>query len=144
MKNFSCFILIIFVLSQCKTTKNDKESLLEGSWKMVYADSKENDSLKIKDLSTTTFIKIINKTHFAFFNQNAKNENAFYSGGGTYIFNKNNYKETLLFTNYKPIRNQKFSFTVELKNDTLIQKGVEEIKSENKKRFITEKYIKSN
>jgi len=36
---------------------------------MVYAEIIENDSLKLKDLSNTSFIKIINKSHFSFFNQ---------------------------------------------------------------------------
>ena len=39
--------------------KSDK-SPIEGSWKLVYADIRENDSIQIKDLSQTDFIKIIN------------------------------------------------------------------------------------
>ena len=33
---------------------------IEGSWKLVYAHIEENDSIQVKDLDKSDFIKIIN------------------------------------------------------------------------------------
>ena len=51
---------------------------------MVYGEIREGDSVKVKDLSKTHFIKIINEDHFAFFNQIENEEEGYYSGAGTY------------------------------------------------------------
>lgn len=111
---------------------------------MVYAQTIENDSLKIKDLTNTTFIKIINDSHFSFFNQDNNNSKNFYGGAGTYTLKGNSYTETLSFTSVKAIKNHKFPFTIMFKGDTLIQSGTEEIKAAGIKRKIIEKYVKIN
>ena len=113
-----------------------------GTWKMVYADIKENDSLQIKDLTKSKFIKIINETHFAFFNQNFTDATLFYGGGGTYKLENDSYIEKLQFTSVNEVRDHEFPFTIEIKNDTLIQYGLEEVKEANIKRYIVEKYIR--
>lgn len=124
----------------CKkdTSAND----ISGTWKMVYAEIIENDSTTVKDLSHTEFIKIINDSHFAFFNQDLNNEENFYGGGGTYMLNGDDYQEVLSYTSAKDFKDHKFSFNVEFKGDTLIQKGLEYIKEAGINRVITEKYIK--
>ncbi len=71
---YQLFILLLLIsCPESKTpdieTSETSKSSIEGTWKLVYADIRENDSLQVKDLSKTDFIKIINKTHFAFFNQ---------------------------------------------------------------------------
>ena len=111
---------------------------------MVYADIKTKDSLEVKDLSQSRFIKIINPTHFAFFNENLKNDNNSYSGGGNYTLKDSNYTETLTYTNIKSIKGHTFHFKIYFKADTLIQTGVEHIPEANINRYITEKYIKIN
>lgn len=125
---------------------NSKNSLtsnnIEGTWKMVYAETQENDSLKLKDLSNTTFIKIINKTHFSFFNQENSGNKNFYSGAGTYVLDNDTYTETLSFTNFEPIKNHQFSFKIKRKKDTLIQSGIEKVEEAGINRRIVEKYIK--
>ena len=109
---------------------------------MIYGDIRENDSTVVKDLSNTNFIKIINKSHFAFFNQNPNDAGAFYGGGGTYKLEGNKYTETLSYTSVDAVRNHKFPFTIEINGDTLIQFGLEEVKEANMKRHITEKYLR--
>jgi len=42
------------------------------------------------------------------------------------------------------IRNQRFSFTVKINGDTLVQRGIEEVKATSIKREIIENYIKIN
>ena len=118
------------LLSSC-LTKEPESNKLNGTWKMIYAETIENDSLKIKDLTNTTFIKIINDTHFSFFNQENTGNKNFYGGAGTYTYNRdnNNYIETLKFTSVEAIKNHEFPFIVKFRGDTLIQSGTEEIKN---------------
>ena len=139
------YVLCLFLVSILSCNINNTYNTeLRGTWKMVYAEVLENDSLKVKNLTNTHFIKIINKTHFAFFNQDKQVDSSFYSGGGTYILNDNVYVETLNFTMVKAIRNHTFPFEIAFKGDTLIQSGVELVNEANINRKITEKYIKIN
>ena len=143
MKNVINFLTIVLVFISCNPKKtSEPKNKIEGTWKMVYAEIVENDSLKLKDLSNTTFIKIINKNHFSFFNQEKSGNKNFYSGAGTYSLKDSNYKETLAFTTIEAIKNHQFSFHVEIKGDTLIQSGIEKVKAAGINRHIIEKYIK--
>ena len=142
-------LLIVFVFLSCNTkntsdqlSENITKNSIEGSWKLVYADIKENDSLQIKDLSKTDFIKIINGSHFAFFNQERGTSENFMAGAGTYTFNGNDYAETLDFINAPDYRGHVFPFKVEIKGDSLIQQGHEKIEAAKLDRYILEKYIR--
>ena len=137
------------VISSCSQIKEEKKSELalekntiEGSWKLVYADILENDSLQVKDLGNTDFIKIINRTHFAFFNQDRETSENFMAGGGSYTFDGVSYKETLNFIASPDYRGHVFPFEVEIKGDSLIQKGHEKIEEAGLDRYIVEKYIR--
>lgn len=142
-------LFIFFLIFSCKENKTsspasigNNKNLIEGSWKLVYADIRENDSLQIKDLGKTDFIKIINKTHFAFFNQELGTSENFMAGGGTYEFDGTNYTETLDFIASPDYRNHVFRFKAEIKGDTLIQQGHEKIEKANLDRYILEKYVR--
>lgn len=142
------FVLILIItlgVYGCKN-QNINESAssnsIEGTWKMIYAEIKENDSIKRKDLSNTSFVKLIGKDHFAFFNQEDASDQNFYSGGGSYSLQGENYTETLNFSANKAIRNHRFSFTIQIIGDTLIQSGIEKVPAANIDREIIEKYIK--
>ena len=144
-------MLIIFIFLSCakestpsKTPENESKNSIEGSWKLVYADIKENDSLQIKDLSQTDFIKIINGSHFAFFNQDKGTSENFMAGAGTFTFNGSDYTETLDFINAPDYRGHVFPFKVEIKGDSLIQQGHEKIEAAGLDRYILEKYIRIN
>lgn len=143
------FALIILIGCTKETTPPSSQKIpvpnsIEGSWKLVYADIKENDSLQIKDLSKTDFIKIINATHFAFFNQDRGTSDNFNAGGGTYTLKGSDYKETLDFINAPDYRGHVFPFKVEIKGDTLIQQGHEKIEAAGLDSYILEKYIRIN
>lgn len=150
MKNIACLFLIGLFIFSCKKDKeplntNEKTSdkiNITGTWKLVYGEIKEKDSVEIKDLSNTEFIKIINKDHFAFFNQPKGTSDGFYGGGGSYTLKGNNYKETLKYIGVDAVRGHVFPFTVEIIGDTLVQYGKEEIKEANINRDIVEKYIR--
>lgn len=138
-------IAILFSCNQSEPKKTEAtvtSNTLEGSWKLIYGEVREKDSTEIKNLDSTEFIKIINKTHFAFFNQNKNDGENFYGGAGTYILNGNEYVEKLDFINAPSYRGHSFPFIIEIKGDTLIQSGIEEIEVENIKREIVEKYIR--
>lgn len=147
MKNIIQLILVTILLVSCNNLdkKDKKEAIkinIQGTWKLVYGEVKENDSIKVKDLSKADFIKIINKSHFAFFNQPKETAAGFYGGGGSYTLEGNNYKETLNYISVDAIRGHVFPFTVKITGDTLIQYGLEEVKEAGIHRDIIEKYIR--
>jgi hypothetical protein len=127
------FSLILIACNKNETTtavsKPKDIKKVEGAWKMVYGEIKEGDSVQIKDMTKSDFIKIISKDNF-------------YGGGGTYTLKGNTYTETLQYSAVDAVRGHKFPFTIEIKGDTLIQYGLEEIKEANIKRYIVEKYVK--
>jgi len=138
-----CVVIIALITCVCCQSKSSKKAI-EGTWKMIYAETKQGDSIQLKSLSNTDFIKVINSSHFAFINQDYEHVENFYSGGGTYTFQENQYVETLSYTSVELMRNHEFPFTVRISGDTLIQTGIEDIKAAGIKREITEKYIKVN
>lgn len=115
---------------------------VEGTWKLIYGEIKEKDSVEVKDLSNTDFIKIINKDHFAFFNQNKETSEGFYGGGGSYRLEGDTYTEKLEYVAVDAVRNHEFPFKVKIVGDTLIQSGREEVKEAGIQRDIIEKYIR--
>ena len=147
MKNIIQLILVTILLVSCnnldqKEKKETPKLALQGTWKLIYGEVKENDSVKVKDLSKAEFIKIINKSHFAFFNQPKATAEGFYGGGGSYTLKGNNYKETLNYISVDAVRGHVFPFTVKIVGDTLIQYGLEEVKEAGIHRDIIEKYIR--
>jgi len=71
-------------------------------------------------------------------------DSGFYSGAGTYWLDETTYTEVLQFIGSTDWRDHTFDFQVEIKGDTLIQKGVEEIRQNEIKREIVEKYVRIN
>lgn len=150
MKNTTYLFLIGLIIFSCEKSKDsvkviektDDNINITGTWKLVYGETKEKDSVTVKDLSKTDFIKIINTDHFAFFNQPKGTKEGFYGGGGSYTLEGNSYKETLDYVAIDEIRGHEFPFTVEIVGDTLIQYGKEEVKEAGINRDIIEKYIR--
>ncbi|MEA5401907.1 hypothetical protein VB776_03195 [Arcicella sp. DC2W] len=124
----------------------EKENPLIGTWQLVSAETIE------KDTSFSTFnpkvqmIKIINPTHFAFMshvvNPAKDSTNSFSAGGGEYTLVDSVYTENLQYFIDKNWENNKFTFTVKIQNDTLIQKGIEKIEKLGIDHVIIEKYVK--
>lgn len=144
---FLSSLLLLALLSclQNPETKTDATSLnnsIEGSWKLVYAEIRENDSVQVTDLSQIEFMKIMNKDHFAFFNQQKDSDENFLAGGGRYSFDGENYIETLEFVNIMDLRGHEFPFKVMIKGDSLIQSGHEEVPEAGLDRYILEKYVR--
>lgn len=135
------YIILCFALVSC-AKKQESINKIEGSWKLFYNEIKQGDSIQVRDLSKTDFIKIINKTHFTFINQPKDSTGSFYAGAGTYTLDKDNYSEVLQYIEYKAIRNHQFDFKIKLQGDTLIQFGKEKVEGTTIDREIVEKYYR--
>jgi hypothetical protein len=136
-----CLLLVVAF----KTTK--PKINMVGTWQLVSGTTITKGVSTVTDYSKgTRFIKIINGTHFAFLKHDlspAKDStNHFDAGGGSYTLKGNQYTEHLDYYADKNWEHKAFNFTVTIKNDTLIQKGLEKVENENIDRIIIEKYLK--
>jgi hypothetical protein len=120
---------------------------LSGTWQLVSGTTITKGVSSVTDYSKTQrFIKIINDTHFAFLkhdlNTKKDSSNHFDAGGGSYTLKGDKYTEHLDYYVDKNWEGKAFDFTVTLKGDTLIQKGLEKVENEGIDRIIIEKYIR--
>ena len=143
-------IPIVSLLLSCNTktaNQENKPNAIIGTWKLISGTLIEKGDTTVtwytKNLS---FIKIINNTHFAFLKHDlskGKDSSAAYdSGGGRYELDNNNYTEHLEYCNEREWEAHDFKFTIEFRNDTLIQSGLEKIDSIGVNRLNTEKYVR--
>ncbi|MDX6191214.1 hypothetical protein ACHRV5_16430 [Flavobacterium sp. FlaQc-52] len=145
MKKAISLLVLLITISACNSDK--KQNLIEGTWRLISAETTEKDSTFSTFNSKTKMIKIINGSHFAFFNHdlnNGKDSTAavFFGGGGKYTLKDSVYTENLEYFNNRQWENNKFEFVVKVKNDTLIQKGIEKIEKLGVDRVIVEKYVR--
>jgi hypothetical protein len=147
MKKYISLLVIILVLASCEAKKDSNNVLpLTGTWRLISAETTEKDSSFSTFNPKTKMIKIINDSHFAFFNHdlnNGKDSTAvFFGGGGKYTLKDSVYTENLEYFNNRQWENNKFEFVVNIKNDTLIQKGIEKLEKLGIDRIIVEKYVR--
>jgi len=142
-------ILSLAGLSSCKTDNasrnTQKENPLIGTWKLVEGRLTENGKTTVTGYTgDTSFIKIINPTHFAFLQHDAKKDSTgfFSAGGGHYTLQDSIYTEHLEYCNARSWEGNQFPFTVRIQGDTLIQSGIEKIDSLGINRINTEIYVK--
>jgi hypothetical protein len=141
--------LTVIILLSCFAFINSKKSTihLNGTWQLVSGITITKGVSVVTDYSKNNrMIKIINDTHFAFLRHDLESKkdssNHFDAGGGSYTLNGNKYTEHLDYYVDKNWEGKSFDFTVTIKNDTLIQKGLEKVESEGIDRIIIEKYLK--
>jgi hypothetical protein len=142
-------IAITFLLSCNTKTKNDDQSSihLNGTWKLVSGVTiTKGVSSFAQYPKNQEMIKIINDTHFAFLNHRVNTPkdsvNHFDAGGGSYTLVGDQYTEHLDYYSDKNWEGKAFKFTVTIKNDTLVQTGIEKVEKEGIERTIIEKYLK--
>ncbi|CAA9196502.1 hypothetical protein FLA105534_01165 [Flavobacterium bizetiae] len=145
MKKAISILVLIITITSCNSEK--KEIPLAGTWRLISAETTEKDSTFSTFNPKTKMIKIINDRHFAFFNHDLNNgkdstNSVFFGGGGKYTLKDSTYTENLEFFNNRQWENNKFEFIVKIKNDTLIQKGIEKIEKLGVDRVIVEKYVR--
>jgi hypothetical protein len=146
MKKYIYFLTVILLFVSCGT-KNSNTLPLTGTWRLISAETTERDSTFSTFNPKTKMIKIINESHFAFFNHDLNNgkdsTNAiFFGGGGKYTLKDSIYTENLEYFNNRQWENNKFEFVVKIQNDTLIQEGIEKLEKLGINRIITEKYVR--
>ncbi|MBK0369870.1 hypothetical protein [Flavobacterium agrisoli] len=148
MKNTIYLLLTILLFMACENKKEVYDIPLKGTWRLISAEVTEKDSSYSTFDASTKMIKIINDTHFAFFNHDLKNGKdstaIFFAGGGKYSLKDSIYTEHLEFFNNREWENNQFEFVINIKNDTLIQKGIEKIEKLGINRTIIEKYVREN
>ena len=137
------------VLASCDYKGGNANSSinLNGTWQLVSGTTITKGVSVVTDYTKDQrMIKIINDTHFAFLKHSlgAKRDSvgAFDAGGGSYTLLGNKYTEHLDYYNDKAWEGKAFNFTITIKNDTLIQQGLEKVEKENIDRIIIEKYLK--
>ena len=152
MKLVSAYAIFATTLMSCtgnmggNTTKQPSISVA-GTWKLVTGMLIEKGDTTVTDYTKRiSFIKIINDTHFAFLQHDltkGKDSGAvFGSGGGSYTLNDSLYTEHLEYCSDRNWEGNVFKFTLTIKNDTLIQSGVEKVEGAGVNRINIEKYIR--
>jgi hypothetical protein len=148
MKSIAVFITLItwLLLASCTTKKTTLPIM--GTWKLLSGSLIEKGDTTVTDYTgNKQFIKIINDTHFAFMshdlNKGKDSATALFSaGGGKYSIKDSTYTEHLEYCSDRQWENNDFQFTVTIKNDTLIQQGVEKVEGTNINRLNIEKYVR--
>ena len=148
MKSIAVVITLITCLffTSCATKKAPLS--IVGTWKLLSGSLTEKGVTTVTDYTgNKQFIKIINDTHFAFMshdlNKGKDSATALFSaGGGKYSIKDSIYTEHLEYCNDRQWENNDFQFTVTIKNDTLIQQGVEKVEGTNINRVNIEKYVR--
>ncbi len=146
------FTTIFIILTSCGTSVQNQETNpatipIQGTWKLLTGTLIEKGDTVVTDYTKgKEFIKIINNTHFAFsghdLNKGKATEAFFSSGGGSYSLKDSLYTEHLQYCSDRQWEGNKFQFTVTIKDDTLIQQGIEKIDSIGVNRINIEKYVR--
>ncbi|QCR22974.1 lipocalin-like domain-containing protein [Pontibacter sp. SGAir0037] len=145
-------ILVSVALASCEAGTENTGSVAEatpivGTWQLLNGTLIENGDTVITDYTgDKSFIKIINNTHFAFLqhdlNQGKDSAAVFVAGGGTYKLEDSVYTEHLEYCSAREWEGNDFTFTISIKNDTLLQYGIEKVESAGVNRLNIEKYIR--
>jgi hypothetical protein len=138
------FVAFALVTLSCK----EEPLTVEGTWQLFSATLIEKGDTTFTDYTKNArMIKIINKTHFSFLNHDLNHGKdttnvLFSAGGGRYTLDANKYTEYLDYCNAREWEGHEFKFDVAVRNDTLIQQGVEKIENLGIERLNIEKYVR--
>lgn len=153
MKKQLYFLALTILLASCGRTTKRSESKgtavpIIGTWKLISGTLIENGDTTVTGYTkNVSFIKIINDTHFAFLqhdlSQGKDSSAVFVAGGGHCTLADSIYTEHLEYCNDRVWEGNDFSFVVTVKNDTLIQRGIEKVKEANVNRMNIEMYVRA-
>lgn len=144
---FKLFIVAIILASCTASVKTNTKSPIVGTWKLISGTLISKGDTSVTDYTKDqSFIKVINDTHFAFLLHDlkgGKDSTAVYSsGGGKYELVDNKYTEHLEYCTDRQWEGHDFSFIITVRNDTLIQQGMEEVASAGVSQMNIEKYVR--
>jgi len=146
-------LLLVLLFAACNAKTAGENAIattlpIQGTWQLISGTTIEKGDTAITDYTQKlSFIKIINDSHFAFLKHDLNKGKdtasaSFGAGGGSYILKDSSYTEHLEYCNDRQWENNDFTFTVIIKNDTLIQSGIEKVESEGINRINIEKYVR--
>lgn len=150
MKIKILIVVLAIIMMACNGRVNSSVSRqlpISGTWRLITGTLIEKGQATVTDYTTNkSFIKIINDSHFAFLqhdlNKGKDSSAVFVAGGGRYSISDSLYTEHLEYCSARNWEGNDFSFTVSIKGDTLIQRGIEKIESEGVNRINIERYIR--
>ena len=142
-------ISVLLLACNVKTKNNGSDQTnmpLIGTWQLISGTLIEQGDTVVTDYTgNLSFIKIINDTHFAFLKHDlakGKESPAFGSGGGRYSLIDSLYIEHLEYCSDREWEGNDFEFTITIRNDTLIQSGIEKVEGAGVNRLNIEKYFR--
>jgi hypothetical protein len=129
--------ILVLLTASCsnQSSKETVSNSIAGTWQLVTAKViTKGDTATTYPVPGQEMIKLFTSdNHFAFFRHDinlGKDSTAYYdSGSGTYTLSGENYTEHLAYCSARGWENKDFSFTLQVRNDSLIQKGIEKIDS---------------
>jgi hypothetical protein len=145
------YIVFSMIMISCgaESARNTSETVklpIAGTWKLLKGTLIEKGNTTVTDYTkNTSFIKILNDTHFAFLQHDlkkGKDSAVFVAGGGRYTLKDSSYTEHLEYCSDRQWEGNDFKFTVSIKNDTLVIKGVEKVESAGVDRVNIEQYVR--
>jgi hypothetical protein len=143
------FTSLLLMACQQKTGDASKQSSLPltGTWRLLSGTLIEKGDTTVTDYTKNlSFIKIINDSHFAFLqhdlNKGKDSSAVFVAGGGNYSLSDSSYTEHLEYCSAREWEGNDFKFTISIKNDTLVQHGVEKVEGAGVDRINIEKYVR--
>ena len=144
MRIIIAFTTISLILASCKIRS---EKPIVGTWQLISGTTiTKGDTIVTDYTKDRSFIKIINDTHFAFLKHDLKKGKdlsaAFDAGGGRYSFKNGVYTEHLEYCSAREWEGNDFMFTAIIKNDTLIQSGIEKVEHTGINRLNIETYVR--
>jgi len=152
MKIITGVILFAFMLISCKSEIKEElpakiQNPITGTWQLITGTLIEKGDTSITYYNKNiSFIKIINDTHFSFLqhdlNKGKDSTAIFVAGGGTYTIKDSLYTEKLEYCSARSWEGNEFPFSIQIKNDTLVQSGVEKVESAGVNRINIEKYVR--
>lgn len=145
----STLLAVVFMVFSCaKDTPKEEKPLIVGTWKLFKGTLIEDGDTTVTNYTDNlSFIKIINDTHFAFLQHDlSKGKDTttavFVAGGGQYSLRDNVYEEHLEYCSARDWEGNDFKFTVRIRNDTLIQRGIEKVENVGVDRINEEMYVR--
>lgn len=116
--------LILFLCLALLGCVSEKKNAIEGTWRVVTGTMKTADTTISYSQTNLFGMKMIVDNQWAIFGQPlADGDTLAYYGGGTYTLEGNIYTESTKYNIVKSRVGRTIPFEVEVRNDTLIQKG---------------------
>lgn len=152
MKQTLSLIIVSATLLTCQpetsqNTTSSADNPLIGTWRLVKGTLIEKGDTLVTDYTKQrSFIKVINETHFAFLlhdlTKGQDSTAVFTAGGGPYSLKDNAYTEHLEYCSDRGWEGHDFPFTITIREDTLVQQGVEKVEKAGIDRINIEQYVK--